>query len=277
LAVLNEIQHLSVQFQHLLHPSWLLRPFQCTNEDGISKEAPRKKSFAGTETAKAVHQYLVLGNRKEISKVVYILQADFFEKWSHFNLGGMVLGEHQILTFGQMSMIWDDCASELNNTTAPLLEDTISSTFYGVNSCLSLINLTPSLHFFAIVDVVEAEVERWYLLVVGFHDLQGWKAHTDGPRSKIHTRRSDGEVGMLVVHHLGGRLGHIMVSGHGSGGKMAQSKGKVIGSRNDVAVPKMKGTLLQNNGVLFVTNAHAKDDGVLVCVVARFCTTGSTT
>jgi len=26
----------------------------------------------------------------------------------------------------------------------------------------------------------------------------------------------------------------------------------------------MKGTLLQNNGVLFVTNAHAKDDGVLV-------------
>ena len=80
----------------------------------------------------------------------------------------------------------------------------------------------------------------------------------------IHTRRSDGEVGMLVVHHLGGRLGHIMVSGHGSGGKMAQSKGKVIGSRNDVAVPKMKGTLLRKVGYFFVTKTYEKDDGVLV-------------
>ena len=81
----------------------------------------------------------------------------------------------------------------------------------------------------------------------------------------IHTRRSDGEVGMLVVHHLGGRLGHIMVSGHGSGGKMAQSKGKVIGSRNDVAVPKMKGTLLRKIGFYFITNTHARAGAVLVC------------
>jgi hypothetical protein len=83
----------------------LLRPPQCPNKDGKSKEAPRKKSFAGTQTAKAVHQPLLLGNGKEISKVVYILQADCFEKWSHFNLGGMILGDHQILTFGRMSMI----------------------------------------------------------------------------------------------------------------------------------------------------------------------------
>jgi len=47
----------------------------------------------------------VLGNRKEISKVAYVLQADFFEKWSHFNLGGMILGEHQILILGRMSMV----------------------------------------------------------------------------------------------------------------------------------------------------------------------------
>jgi hypothetical protein len=63
---------------------------------------------------------------------------------------------------------------------------------------------------------------------------------------------------MLAVHYLGGRLGHIMVPGHGSGGKMAQSKGKVVGSRNDVAVPKMKGTLLRKVGFYFITNAHAR-------------------
>ena len=67
---------------------------------------------------------------------------------------------------------------------------------------------------------------------------------------------------MLAVHYLGGRLGHIMVPGHGSGGKMAQSKGKVIGSRNDVAVPKMKGTLLRKVGFYFITNAHARAGAV---------------
>ena len=80
----------------------------------------------------------------------------------------------------------------------------------------------------------------------------------------IHTRRSDGEVGMLAVHYLGGRLGHIMVPGHGSGGKMAQSKGKVIGSRNDVAVLKMKGTLLRKIGFCFIANTHARAGAVLV-------------
>jgi len=83
----------------------LLRPPQFTNKDGRSKDAPRNETPTGTQTAEAVHQCLVLGNRKEISKVVHTLQADFFEKWSHFNLGGMILGEHQILTFGQISMI----------------------------------------------------------------------------------------------------------------------------------------------------------------------------
>jgi len=83
----------------------LLRLPQCPNKDGKSKEAPRKKSLAGTQNAEAVHQSLVLRDRKEISKVVYTLSADFFEKWSHFNLGGMILGEHQILIFGRMSMV----------------------------------------------------------------------------------------------------------------------------------------------------------------------------
>jgi hypothetical protein len=83
----------------------LLRPPQCTNEDGRSKKAPRNKPPTGTQTAEAVHQSLVLSDRKEISKVAYVLQADFFEKWSHFNLGGMILGEHQILILGRMSMV----------------------------------------------------------------------------------------------------------------------------------------------------------------------------
>jgi hypothetical protein len=68
-AGLNEIQHLSVQFQHLFHPSWLLRSPQCRKKDSRSKEAPRKNSLAGTQTAGSVHQSLVLGGRKEISKV----------------------------------------------------------------------------------------------------------------------------------------------------------------------------------------------------------------
>jgi hypothetical protein len=46
---------------------------------------------------------------------------------------------------------------------------------------------------------------------------------------------------------------------------MAQSKGKVIGSRNDVAVPKMKGTLLRKVGFFLVTNAHARAGAVGVC------------
>ena len=70
LAGLNEIQHLSVQFWHLFHPSWLLHPFQSPNKVGKSKEAPRKKPLIGTQTAEAVHQSIVLGDRKEISKVV---------------------------------------------------------------------------------------------------------------------------------------------------------------------------------------------------------------
>jgi len=45
---------------------------------------------------------------------------------------------------------------------------------------------------------------------------------------------------------------------------MAQSKGKVIGSRNDVAVPKMKGTLLRKNGFYFITNTYARAGPVLV-------------
>ena len=84
LAGLNEIQHVSVQFQHLLHPSWLLRPPQCTNEDGRSKEASRNKPPTGTQTAEAVHQSLVLGNRKEISKVAYVLQAELFLEMESF-------------------------------------------------------------------------------------------------------------------------------------------------------------------------------------------------
>ena len=70
LAGLNEIQHLSVHFQHLFHPSWLLHPPQCPNKDERSKEAPRKKPLTDTQAAEAMHQSLVLGSRKEMSKVV---------------------------------------------------------------------------------------------------------------------------------------------------------------------------------------------------------------
>ena len=70
LAGLIEIQHLSVQFEHLFHPSWLLHPLQSPNKVGKSKEAQRKKPLTGTQTAEAVHQPLVLGGRKDISKVV---------------------------------------------------------------------------------------------------------------------------------------------------------------------------------------------------------------
>ena len=70
LAGSNEIQHLSVQFQHLLHPSWLLRLPQRPPKDERSKEDTRNQPLAGAQTAEAVYQSLVLGDRKEISKVV---------------------------------------------------------------------------------------------------------------------------------------------------------------------------------------------------------------
>jgi hypothetical protein len=70
LAGLNEIRPLSVQFQHALHPIWLLRPTQRPNKDGRSKEGPRKKPLTGTQTAEATHISFILGGRKEISKVV---------------------------------------------------------------------------------------------------------------------------------------------------------------------------------------------------------------
>jgi hypothetical protein len=48
----------------------LLHPLQSPNKVGKSKEAQQKKPLTGTQTAEAVHQSLVLGDRKEISKVV---------------------------------------------------------------------------------------------------------------------------------------------------------------------------------------------------------------
>jgi hypothetical protein len=69
LAGLNEIRPLSVQCQHLFHPIWLLRPPQCPKKDGRSKEPPRNKPLTGTQTAETVHHSLVLGDKKEISKV----------------------------------------------------------------------------------------------------------------------------------------------------------------------------------------------------------------
>ena len=70
LAGLNEIRPLSVQYQHQLYPIWLLRLPQRPPKDERSKEDTRNQPLAGAQTAEAVYQSLVLGDRKETSKVV---------------------------------------------------------------------------------------------------------------------------------------------------------------------------------------------------------------
>jgi len=117
--------------------------------------------------------------------------------------------------------------------------------------------------------VIEVDFGRPNLLKIEFREFQEFEAHNKALRAKLHIRIRDTEVGMVTAYHLWGHLGHIMVSGHGSGGKMAQSQGKWSGSRNDVAVPKMKGTLLRKNGFYFITNTHARAGPVLVwtCVL----------
>ena len=113
--------------------------------------------------------------------------------------------------------------------------------------------------------MIEVDFGRPNLLKIEFREFQEFEAHNKALRAKLHIRIRDTEVGMVTEYHLWGHLGHIMVSGHGSGGKMAQSQGKWSGSRNDVAVPKMKGTLLRKNGFYFITNTHARAGPVLVC------------
>ena len=45
---------------------------------------------------------------------------------------------------------------------------------------------------------------------VEFCEFQEYEPQNNASRAKLHIRRSDTEVGMVVAYHLHGRYGHIM-------------------------------------------------------------------
>ena len=51
---------------------------------------------------------------------------------------------------------------------------------------------------------------------VEFREFQEFEIQNDTSQAKIHMRRSDTEVGMVVAYHLCGRYGHIMLLGRES-------------------------------------------------------------
>ena len=75
------------------------------------------------------------------------LRADFCDE----------ISEPELL---EASTFCDCFAYGFNTTAPPPLDNTTGSIFQAVKGGQSLIKLTPSLLFFAIVDVVEAEVGR---------------------------------------------------------------------------------------------------------------------
>ena len=70
---------------------------------------------------------------------------------------------------------------------------------------------------------------------------------------------------MVGAYHLGGRLG----TSHAGLGEIVRNgtveREEVGTCRNDVALLKIRGSLLQKIGFYFITKTHAKAGRVLVC------------
>ena len=79
-------------------------------------------------------------------KSCHVPQTGFVPIFSHIDLEDRSFDESWFSNFGRISMIWDGCASELNNRTIPSLHGNIKSTFQAVGSSLSFINSSSSAH-----------------------------------------------------------------------------------------------------------------------------------
>ena len=104
--------------------------------------------------------------------------------FSYIDLEGGIWATFCVRLFGRTSMIWDDCASELNKGNAPLLNGHIRATFQAVDSCLSSINSTSSSYFFTIVAVMEIERMADDTPKVEFCEFQEYEPKNNASRVK---------------------------------------------------------------------------------------------
>ena len=120
-------------------------------------------------------------------------------------------------------MFCDGFAVELDKTSTPSLDTAIRSISQVANSSLSPNYSTSSSHFCAIVDVTDADFCRCHVQIGEFREFQEREAQNEASRAKIHTRRRDAKVGVVVAYHLGGRLG-VVVGVERWGGKWRRLK-----------------------------------------------------
>ena len=80
LAGLNENLRFSVQHQELLHIIWFWRLSQYRKIYGRCKEPPQNGLFTEAQPAEKPHRPLQYCHGSEISKVVSVLPAEFFEQ-----------------------------------------------------------------------------------------------------------------------------------------------------------------------------------------------------
>ena len=94
--------------------------------------------------------------------------------------------EVELLIFETASAFRDCDGAELNNTATPPLDTTIRAIFQDVKCWQSLINSMPSLLFFPIVALVEAEADRQHVPNVDFREFHELEAQKEGSLAKIH-------------------------------------------------------------------------------------------
>ena len=103
-------------------------------------------------------------------------------------------------------MFCDRCAPDLNNTTRPLLDDTIKCTFQVVLGDY-LPNYLPSPpHFCSIVAVVEVDGTSQTLVTTTYRAFQESETRGDRFRANPYAQQRCSGVGIMLAHHLGGLL-----------------------------------------------------------------------
>ena len=85
-----------------------------------------------------------------------------------------------------MRSICGCCASEVNNTATPSIDDITKGLYQVRKSGQSCISSTKSLHFCAIVAVVEVEVGQQHVPKADFRQFQECEAQNHGSLAKIH-------------------------------------------------------------------------------------------
>ena len=103
-------------------------------------------------------------------------------------------------------MFCDRCAPDLNNTTRPLLDDTIKCTFQVVLGDYLPNHLPSPPHFCSIVAVVEVDGTSQTLVMTTYREFQESETRGDRFRANPYAQQRCSGVGIMLAHHLGGLL-----------------------------------------------------------------------